>query len=156
MTKSLCLDRLPTGCVDELERWRMSVQTVGRCFTDCRHRCSPSQNLGLLKKKRRNFFFKKKSPYVRSSHTLTRTGQFAEKPGSSSQHRRCQLPSRVLQPRATAARGLSLSILTSRAAGARLLSFPVGYELRLVFIALQIKSFGSEREFQKQLVLNDV
>ena len=43
--KSLCLDRLPAGCTVPLERCRMSVHTVGRCFTDCRHLCSPSQNL---------------------------------------------------------------------------------------------------------------
>lgn len=43
--KSLCLDKLPTGWEAELDRWRTSVHTVGRCFTDCRQRCSPNQNL---------------------------------------------------------------------------------------------------------------
>lgn len=47
--KSLCFDRLPMGWEAELERWRTSVHTVGRCFTDCRQRCSPNQNLARKK-----------------------------------------------------------------------------------------------------------
>lgn len=105
--KSLCLDRLPTGWEAELDRWRTSVHTVGRCFTDCRQRCSPNQNLAREKK---DFgvsmkFQLQKLPDSQPILSLTAFPRFTSarlkinsihNRGNPSQHPSCHLLSQVL------------------------------------------------------------
>lgn len=139
-----------------MERWRTSVQTVGRCLTDCRHRCSPSQNLTEERPWRCLKKGSNRAPGVELSRShRTRDSLEREKPGSSSRRRHCLTAKSGCCNREPPLAAASQSILTSEQQAPDCRLFPAGYEPRRVFIALQMKFLGLST-VPKQLVLNDV